>query len=498
MTSSTIIKKMIDDVLKQSTIPGKFPETIKDNSQNNLLTIDLKFFNKNDPGWKLEPLMIESFSIYQDFEEKIGDIIDTIIQLKPYDALDLLNHYRELYCILTLTYCNILNFKPDLYRLPIIKTYRVFIKNRENLLRSLPIKRLLHNKQDSIVEKIPRMEEHAEMLKLIDMQLIDSISYKLDKSFVNCFIKNQTMDIGIKYITKCFNINSLNLIPPDNKIPIRHFYISPENSYFSTIYSYIQDKYGVYSKDLNYYYTNGILYIYPKNELDSTILKKGKNIYIVNADPMKVCGVNRLFKFSNLDKTTNRYTKLHIVNSLTNMSKSLNEFSSENSGTNIIFYKANRNIDMVQNQDPNNISIPKDNLQVLDTNDIGIIDKTQMNTILHSPINNVYKLTSKLTRYNFELFGIIIPNFIPFTQEPGYPFPIIPGEPITIFYDDAGKLAQEDGITISVLYSFVREKIINSKYYFLCNCQLILKIEQNEKITKTLDLYKPKEKKQTK
>ena len=238
-------------------------QEILENARPCLTKCECKIFSKDDSSVSVTPMKIEQMTIVQNFETAYSDVITLTISVEANEAIVLLTNYKNLKCTLTFNrYDEHIVLQDDI--LPEIKQYMVVIANALDLLKQYTKAEMTNTDNPGEKSSNGSLPSEGVMSRRItlELQLIDEDVYiRRDRPF-NFILQNATMVEAIHYVANLLEIKNVWFRYIDNERTYDNFVIPPMQT-FATIFSYLQEHFGVYAKGLSSYYTGGDLYIYP-------------------------------------------------------------------------------------------------------------------------------------------------------------------------------------------------------------------------------------------
>jgi hypothetical protein len=211
---------------------------------------------------------------------------NTIIELQPEEVISLAidqNFYANYKDTVTI----------DLEVL--LETYKLFVQNRQDLRFIITINGsdsggIIRNKHIATLKYYAIIKEQedpfikspegtldnkdadnggvSKTLK-ISIELIPEYIYKIRKFKFNFILNKATMEDTIMFVASLLGFKEVYIVPPDNTTVYDNVVIPPLLD-ISNIFLYLQEAagYGVYNKGINYYISNGILYVFPMYTYD--------------------------------------------------------------------------------------------------------------------------------------------------------------------------------------------------------------------------------------
>lgn len=427
-------------------------DTIIDNAGKQLFSMGLQLISSNSNNVNLEVEIIDEMQIDQLFTNNFTDSIEVTIKLPPADYMNLVNNNKDLIAALTFTYID-----PDTYdelydKAPLCYRFKCVLKNPVDLTKKYHLSEILPDEEGSM-----EYEGHHSMRIETILQLIDDNIYVVRKAQVNFMLGNTTVDNVITYAANMFNITKMYMEDIDNTVVREHYIVSPPKD-FSTLFDYIQETYGVYNKGLEYYYTNGTLFVYPPYEVNPD---RPTTINIYNVPYGRYGGLKGYHVYEGKD--------IHIVSNSEVETKNLNEIGIENDGNSTMYARADTMIDDFREVTNSNGTQIKENNII--SSDLLSSKSMVSDTIVpkyNAPTTNIYAQTSALFKNDATLIMLGWVHAIPFSIEPG--------QKVLYHFDDDGQYNYKTGRCEKVVYSI--DKVDRGKeQLYTCSATMLIRIE---------------------
>jgi len=298
----------------------------------------------NKKPFSISPIRINKLYLSQDFSNAYMDNIELNVTIRTIEFLTMFYGYQNLTCDVVLRYAHpvsgiVKNLDVDGDVAYTLKGYRVIFKDKQDLRKKIPKKSLIPDEESLITP------QHDMLLTDISFQLIPPEEYTLRVKSFSFQLTDSTVKDAILFIAHSCGIGQIALVEPDNVEKICNLTIPPIQTFFTALL-YIQERYGIYDKDVGFYYTNNTLFIYPKYETSPTMPSCPKedtpNFYFIGGAKFPGMEVNHA-------KDVNGTT--HIVINSASISKDLVDAGIENEGTGVLMMHADRVIDMWRSMD---------------------------------------------------------------------------------------------------------------------------------------------------
>ncbi len=442
---SSLLKTQIDRICKTT--------------RNNAFILDLELKNRTDEAFVVKTAIVDSLNVEQDFagignseNGKVTDDITLNVIIPISDLVKIMKKQRDLYCNLIFKYTEARTLTVDLTQEPTKYEYNVYIVGLEDLAKKFNV-----NLIDGAPDENNAQNHQSNVLVPLTLQLISKEAYALKRKIFLGMCTDCDMETLIKYIAVTMGVKRINMVTPDNRVKYKNIYIPPEFCRFDVIFAYIQKRYGVYSKGLAFYFTNNVLYVYPK--YDTAIIRKDYANFI-RPSVGSYIGLTNYHDY--IDGVLN-------IVSVGNMeSKSLHSIATENEGNARMFLRADKIIDGTVEFNGDTPQLTKIAAVVGTNDDLSIVDGASIPKFAH-PTMNVYEQMSKLQRGNAEIAMMSWGNARLFT--------FIPGHKIELTYDNSGFVENEKGILQGITYTCRKSKPTGNVQVFDMNALVVLRID---------------------
>nr|DAK10458.1 MAG TPA: hypothetical protein [Bacteriophage sp.] len=395
--------------------------------------ITCKLYSSENEDVVVDVTQINSFSVNQTFEINFMDATTISVALSIQEALLILRNYKDIHCALTLTRVDKIYLYPITELQPFEYDFLVIIDNAEDLLKELSKAELTAKATDDDKSNADDMDRILGRKIEIVMQLVTQEEHDLRLSQMNAILNNTTIENAIYFVANTLNIKNVNLYPPDNQKVYSTITLPPMQN-IATVFDFMQERYGIYAKGLEYYFTQGTLYIYPGLETNPETETK-KILHIYNVPKNNYEGSDGYYAYDaedNIHLLCNQDTR--IVNNA--------QKSTENTGSNFVALRNDTAIDLTRTTKGNNGEFSDQNLLLVGTENNKTAISNSVNNRYIGGTNNVLALTSELARNNVVLL------------ESGWamamPYILTPGMKVIYHYDDINEYKTVNGILCGV------------------------------------------------
>ncbi len=429
--------------------------------RSNSFTLTFSLRNYDNPGYINDDIIIDQLRVEQQFSSMTTDDIQVNLAIKPVDLLELVKYQSSMYATIVIEYVDtdtgeiLLNESPEIYE------YRVFVHDLENVAKRYNISAFKDVSGDNII-----LEQHVSTNIDITIQLIHDSCYVQNKStFIGSF-SNTTIEKAIKYIATNMGFSRINMIPAHNTVKYHRVTIPPEFASFDVIFEYIQKKYGVYVDGLCYYYTGGVLYIYPQFDVRISRIKPKDKLQVLKVNPKQMMGLPNYWDQGSLFTIVSNTDIIH---------KSLTNISSENDGNSKVFTAVNKVIDGKLNISES--SITHTNISLACTNMVDhSIKKGSAIPKFKKDTMNLFEQTSDINGANTELLATGWPF--------GRLFKMSPGMEAKYIYDEDDVTMMVSGILEGTVATVQRHQKHGDKVNYSIAGSVILRLDLETNKTK--------------
>lgn len=397
---SNRLKSQVDTVFSANPACAFIPKVILHNPET---------------GYKFSPKYVDTLDINQDFIGNYMDAIQVKFPLEYVEYCAMQQNMQDLECTITLYSVSTKSGKTLLNVAPIIINARAILENQSDLSK------LQNANLFNVDENHPSTPEQATMQIPYTLHLIEHSAYDLRHKQINCMTSNVTVEDMLHFVCYQFNIQKVKIIKPDNPQTYSNFVIPPVKG-MGDVFSYIQDRYGVYSNGIGWYFTEDTIYIYPstdttldKNTADGIlrISNVPKDAY-AGMEHYHCCVEDDIWIVSNTDKSM----------------KSLNTIGEENMGGIRMSVNSDNIADGFSSMGTDGtVNLANDQTSIIQmANKNGSMSSTSQNIKFDGTRSNIYVSTSDMSMYN----GSILAT----GWKCAIPRAIVPGQVVEYCYDD--------------------------------------------------------------
>lgn len=413
-------------------------------------SIDCIIYSPDNPEVKLKVRYFNEWNIVQKFDADYTDTSTMNVSLHTDELIPLLQNTQNLRCAVLIYETDTTKFTRITTKAPTKFNFRVIIANSQDLLKAFGKYEIFPGENGRIVES-----QHSRTFD-VEFQFIDDEVYHIRHKQFNGMVKNVTMEDTIYYVANLLGIKKISLVPPDNTRKYSTVSLPPMLD-ISTVFDFLQTRYGIYSKGLYYYITNGTLVIYPGYETNP---KTDQIVNIYNVPEDTYLGSDG---YHYIDE----YKNLHIVSNTKSATHNLSEGGVENKGNVKIALRTDMSLDHIRS-----VQGDKGTFNSQKALSCGLTSQRSMvadakNTKYETSSNNAFQMTSELTQLDCVLLGT------------GWNQAVIgkiaPGQKIVYHYDDQSVYKTKTGIVERLEYVIASNTQLQD-YIYTCTAALIIRL----------------------
>lgn len=367
--------------------------------------------NNPNTGFKYTARYVKGVNLVQEFVKQYMDQMQVEIEVTPREYEDLTKNLKDMELSLTLTPINPKTLREIYTQDPIIFKMKVVTEEQQDLEKKYHPNLFGDSSQEDETKSHMTQGQHSLTLPYT-FYCVEPEAYELRHKQANAMATDADMNSTMSWLLQQFNASEIRMVPPNNEQKYQNLVLPPMQD-ISTILPYMQQRYGVYSKGLGYYFTNKIFYIFPIFDHDSSTSPTDYTLHIINA-PEKY--------FLGLDRYHNKVDNEVFVASVSGVELSpLNLSGTENEGNTHISLNADQMRDMAAPvaQD-GNVERQKNDITSVSLANSGGDARSDMQNIKYTGEHtNVYNSTSELAAMNGSLLATGWIRAMPRLIEPG-------------------------------------------------------------------------------
>ena len=208
-------------------------------------------------GYKFKPTYVSAIVLRQSFIYNYTDQVQITIPIVPVEAKELLSNMQDMECTLKFTPIDTDTKQEDLEQEAMMWEMLVFIDDQIDLDKQSTVSRF----SDPDTGEVTTYSQ-AEALAEINLTLIHKKVHAARQIGLNAILKDVDMKGVLHWVCQQFKFDKVEIVDPDNTQTYEALIIPPMQ-YIGDIFPFLQERYGIYSKGLGYYFTNDTMYIYP-------------------------------------------------------------------------------------------------------------------------------------------------------------------------------------------------------------------------------------------
>ncbi len=435
--------------------PGKKLETmaqqILDATESTTMTAKCLIYSPTIQDLQVTLPYFHTLTIKQKFTASYTDEITLDVTVDVPDLLKLLKNAQDLRIVITLNRIFQMKSKRMDHVPPTQLHYRVIISNADELLKQFTKNELIASRETGLTESV-HGRRHRLMLQLIEQDI-----YEIRHKQFNGLLKNATVKDAIYYSANLLGIRNIVLTEPSNTRVYSSLTLPPMLD-ITNAFDFLQERYGIYSKGLAYYYTDKTFYMYPCYETAPT---SDKVINIYNVPASSYLGASG---YHCIDESGN----IHILCNQKVTAKNFAAQSVENKGNYKVALRTDMALDHVRTVQGDKGTFQKNNaLSCGMTADRGMVGNAK-NAKYETSSNNAFQMASDMVKMDCTLLvsGWIkaLPNLVK------------PGMKVIYHYEDEAAYTTRTGLVEEIDYTFLPQDR-SSEYKYVCNATFALRLD---------------------
>jgi hypothetical protein len=440
-----------------STAMSDAVEAVLQNSSITDFTIDVVITNMNNQSFNFTPLWLDKIAINQAYADAFADEIFLEFTCAPTEYIALYNATQGLMVSLRFVYMDPESGQRVYTPTPVARTYKAMLMDPKDILKQYTTGALMPT------TNMPETEQHLSARIPTKLWCIESDVYSIrQQQFHGTFSQAKIGDV-ITYIASQYSIKQIYLVTPDDTMAWDHIIIPPSQN-FDEIFDYLHFTYGVYMKGIDWYYTNGILYVYPAYENNPSI-KYTADIY--NAPSGNYAGV------MSYHQSNTASNNIGIVSTTPVQTTDVSRPSAEESGTSFSFMRAATLIDGAFTTNANGTFVNNNNSLTVGTQTDRAASAGANNPRYTKTTDNIYYETSKLAKNATSLIHCGWKKAVPFL--------LYPGHNVKYHYDQNGVFTYQQGILEGVWYEFTKSQKLGPNYSYNGDAKLAIRADSDVK-----------------
>lgn len=344
-------------------------------------------FSNPTTGFRYVPLWVSSVLLVQDFLDKYMDTMEISFSVNMDSLRDLLKNAQDLKCTVILTPVTPASVKVSYDQDEIVWDMMVYMDDQPDLDKIFTTSRF-ENPEKERKELVSQQEAYGDFT----VTLISETMHTVRGIGINAILKDTTMNDVLHWICQQFKFENVEVIEPDNTVTYEAVIIPPLQ-YIGEVFEFLQERYGVYSKGLGYYFTNDTMYIYPLYDTELDTSPVDGTLHLVNIPENEYLGLNLYHVVVDDDIIVGSNSRAR--------AKPLNSSGSENVATSYISVNSGQMLDQDVTIDGSGKVQKAKNITVLKLqNTAGNMTSSMQNVKFSGQRTNVYAATSQLAAFN--------------------------------------------------------------------------------------------------
>lgn len=361
-----------------------------------------------ETGYSAE-VYLRHMVIIQDFTESYMDTIQVTTEITPAQYKEIQSNMQNLECGIVLYPVNVTTGVDDESSEQINIQGVVFLQQQVDIDKQVNSSVIMGDPESGT----PYTPQQAGQYFNFSFNVLTKSMHTLRQVKVNGIFSNTKIEDILHWSAQQFNIEQSSIVAPDTKFAHGSIIIPPMKD-FSNLYMYLQERYGVYSKGLSYYFVNDHLYIYPSFETDiNRSIDPQSTVHFINGVASDLVGVGHYHAKSENDVHIALVAKVSV--------QPADPASTENSGNTIALNNADTAMDRNMTVDEKGgLKKNDDTMTFLSRqNNAGNISSSVQNIRYTGNNSNLYNATAALAKDDGSILTGVWSNAVPWLLRPG-------------------------------------------------------------------------------
>lgn len=391
--------------------------------------LNMTIKSEADSTFSLVMDFVDALTIDQSFVANYRDVVTVNARISPADYARIYDVYTGLTATLIFTFVDAHGDVTNSVT-PIIKKYRCTIDNLQDVRK-----------------RITAADHRREPDMQIVFHLIDYDVYDLMKAQVGGMTyTSTTIDNAIRHAFAVMGVTKLDMTTIDNTHTYDHILIPPYKA-FDKLLPYFQATYGCYAGGINFYFTGGILYVYPP--------------YDTSPDTNSPIKIYQTGQGEYVARWAHSY-KNGMLSLISNVYPQITDYTisgSEEHGTAVMFTRSSKIVDGAVKVDPNTgPSYTEDPALIVRLKNSRQVAPNYNKVVYSRTSDNVFPSMSKLIASQCVIVNTVWGHALPYS--------IAPGAPVNYIHDSVGKVITQTGRVDKIVYHYRRTSQAGAGYIY--------------------------------
>lgn len=390
-------------------------------------------------GFEANIELIEGFAIVCDYMTAYCNTYQLNFKVDPITYVNILKNMKDLEVSISLFPYNPIYLDECYDQDPLTFELKVLVDEQTDLEKVMNINILGDTTKTNDGENTPLNVIQAQATMDMQLTMLEPEIFELRHIQINAMFNGCTVESLLYWIAQQFKAEQVNVTVPDNPTPIDNLIIPPTQD-ISTIFNFIQERYGIFKDGLGYYFENKIMYIYPLFAHDRDRSTEDGIIHLISAPDDYFVGLDRFHCRQDPD--------VLVVSTTKKSQQAVTSKGVENEGNTHMSTNADEARDkFVQVQENGDVKMTGNPVTtVAMTNNASNMQGDAQNVKFCGERVNLYASTEKFAELNGSTYTCGWSN--------AYPGLIKPGHICTLHYDGTqGEYKTQNGTILSVNYS---------------------------------------------
>lgn len=242
--------------------------------------------------FNLEITKIKGFAITCDYGASYCTAYQLNFEVELEEYLDVLKNMKDMEATITLYAWDPIYLEARRDQDPIVYNLKVLVEDQTDLDKQFNVNAFGDTEATNDGERDPMTPEQAAITIPVTLNLLEPEVFDIRHVQMNVQMTDVTLLDVLHWISQQFKAEQVNIAEVNNDKTFTNFVIPPTHD-ISTIFPFLQERYGLFSEGLGYYFENKTIYIYPLyNHNRDKSTEKGV-VHIINAPPDYFLGLDR-------------------------------------------------------------------------------------------------------------------------------------------------------------------------------------------------------------
>lgn len=405
-------------------------------------------------GFSYEPRQIKGIVVQCEFHKTYMTTYTIEFDARPNEQTAIMNNMNGLIASVVLQPIDPMTLQPRYDQDQIQWELKSMVSNQQDLVKCHGPG--LSGRTDTTNSGTPQPQNQlqAEHTVPVTLELLEPDAHRIRHITMNSMFNDTNMQDVLHWASQQLKAEKVNITPPDNQEKLTNVIIPPGSS-VKTLFPYLQERNGCYSKGLGFYFCHKTMYVYPLYSHDRSSSMEPGIVHVISGPKDYLKGLKKYHSKQGDD--------LFIVSTSTKKMMPLNTQGTENVGNCHITAKADKMRDKWAPKSKNgDVIIPPDNIAIVSpSNSAGNMDGNSQNAKYKGGSSNPFTSSSQ--------FAMADGMVLSLGWERAIPDIIKPGHHLVYHYDgEQAEYKTQEGTILSVTYTGSSHKSNEGDRPWLC------------------------------